>query len=522
MARRRQNGSCPRALLYTSAILVAWPALAGAQPSFEENARSADEGTSGSLEIPVEDIREEAMTVGRSAALREPDDLPLEEPLDPDAYVCGAGDTFELRFWGKQNLSITVTADLEGNTFIPKVGKVRVAGKSLSSARTQVLRAVHRYYPGLNTDLALLKPRVFFVHLVGDVKRPGTYRSNPRLRLSAVIAKAGGPTGSIRRIHIRHRDGSTATADLLLYHRTGETRYNPYLLDGDVVRVPKPGLEVAIEGPVHYPGRYELVATRDMAELMELAGGLRSSASRRLPIRLTRRNRDERRSVQNIRFAPGGRAPNMALRDDDQISIPGTGDLERSVMLVGAIVGADPADPATTIKRMAYVQGDTVRSLIERAGGVTVAADLKGAYIRRDGERMRRLDLESLLVRRDFRKDRPIRVGDTIVVPFKRRSVTVEGAVLKGGTFQFNPHFGMREYLASAGGISRNAQDEEEIRVIGDDGKVRSFAEDLKLRPGDTIIVPERNFSRSEVVQLVMSGAGIVLSAVALSYAVTR
>jgi polysaccharide export outer membrane protein len=522
MARRRQNGSCPRALLFTSAFLVAWPTLAGAQPSFEETTRSADEGTSGSLAIPVEDITEEAMSVGRSAALREPEDLPLEEPLDPDTYVCGAGDTFELRFWGKQNLSISVTADLEGNTFIPKVGKVRVAGKSLTAARTQVLRAVHRYYPGVSTDLGLLKPRVFLVHLVGDVKRPGAYKSNPRLRLSAVIAKAGGPIGSIRRIHIRHRDGSTATADLLLYHRTGETRYNPYLLDGDVVRVPKPGMEVAIEGPVHYPGRYELVATRDTAELMELAGGLRSSASRRLPIRLTRRDRHERRSTITLRFDRGGRLPTMALRDDDQISIPGTGELERSVILVGAVVGADPADPATTIKRMGYIEGDTVRSLLERAGGVTVAADLKGAYIRRDGERLRSLDLEALLVRRDFRKDRPVRIGDTIVVPFKRRSVTVEGAVMRSGSFQFNPHFGLREYLANAGGVSRNAQDTEEIRVIGDDGKVRTFADDLKVRPGDTIVVPERAFSRSEVVQLVMSGAGIILSAAALTYAVTR
>ncbi len=51
---------------------------------------------------------------------------------------------------------------------------------------------------------------------------------------------------------------------------------------------------------------------------------------------------------------------------------------------------------------------------------------------------------------------------------------------------------------------------------------MRSFSDDLKVRPGDTIVVPERNFSRAEIVQLVMSGAGPVLSAAALTYAVSQ
>ena len=163
-----------------------------------------------------------------------------------------------------------------------------------------------------------------------------------------------------------------------------------------------------------------------------------------------------------------------------------------------------------------------MRSLIERAGGVTVAADLRNAYVRRDGERLTRVDLERLLVQRDFRADRRVRIGDTIVVPFKRHSVVVEGAVIRAGAVQFNPRFGIHEYLASAGGASRYAQDEDEIKVFGADGKMRSFERDLRVAPGDTIVVPERNFSRSEVVQLVMSGAGLVLSAAALTYAVSR
>jgi hypothetical protein len=80
----------------------------------------------------------------------------------------------------------------------------------------------------------------------------------------------------------------------------------------------------------------------------------------------------------------------------------------------------------------------------------------------------------------------------------------------------------VREYVSNAGGATRYARSERDIRVIGADGRSRAFEPRLVIQPGDTIVVPERNFSRSEVVQLLMSGAGLVLSSVALGYALTR
>jgi polysaccharide biosynthesis/export protein len=515
-ARQPQIGRHLHRWLIAIALPVLTPGLAGAQGA-------ADQGDQiVGVEMPIDGSgAAEVMSVGRQAAMPGAADLALEEPIDPKDYVCGSGDAFELRFWGRQNLVVRLTVDLDGHAFIPKIGKVAVAGKTLASARTAILETVGRHYPGLQSDLTLIRPRDFVVHVAGRVKRPGVHRANPRMRLSALLGNAGGSAGSTRRIEIRHRDGTTVTADLLLYARTGDTRHNPYLLDGDVVDVPDAEVQVEIAGPVRAPGRYELIATRDLAELLELAGGLRSSASRALPIRVTRRSSEERKSMIKVPFE-GGRMPNLALQDDDQIAVPSTSELDRSVSLVGAVVGADPADPATTIKRLTYVEGDTVRSLIERAGGVTVAADLENAYIKRDGAELEKLDLERLLIRRDFTADRPITIGDTIVVPFKRRSIVVEGAVVRAGAFQFNPRFGVREYVESAGGATRFAKSQGDIRVIGADGKSRRFAGDVAVQPGDTIVVPERNFSRSEVVQLVMSGAGLVLSSVALGYALTR
>src|SRR5437899_7909320 len=92
--------------------------------------------------------------------------LPLEEPLDPDKYICGRGDIFELNFWGRQNFKLRMTVDLEGRAFISKVGYVAVVGKTLHQARDIVKAAVMRYFPGLNFDLSLIKPRTFFLHVV--------------------------------------------------------------------------------------------------------------------------------------------------------------------------------------------------------------------------------------------------------------------------------------------------------------------------------------------------------------------
>ena len=42
------------------------------------------------------------------------------------------------------------------------------------------------------------------------------------------------------------------------------------------------------------------------------------------------------------------------------------------------------------------------------------------------------------------------------------------------------------------------------------------------VMPGDAIMVPERNFSRAEVVQLLIAGAGLILSGVAITLAATQ
>ena len=171
--------------------------------------------------------------------------------------------------------------------------------------------SVARFFPKLDFGLTLVEPRTFIVQVVDDVVKPGPQPAKALDRVSTVIARAGGlgPNGSQRRIEIRRLDGTVLRADLLLYSLTGDVKHNPFVLDGDVVRVPFQNLVASIGGAVNRPGTFELVGTSDLAELVELAGGLAPGATRDLPVTIVRRIPGEKLKRLTFEFGTDGRFP---------------------------------------------------------------------------------------------------------------------------------------------------------------------------------------------------------------------
>jgi protein involved in polysaccharide export with SLBB domain len=460
---------------------------------------------------------------------------PVDVAVDPDAYVCGPGDVFELNFWGLQNFKLRSTVDLEGRAFVPKVGFFELKGKTLSEARRVFRESVERYYPRLSFDLVLAEPRTFMVQVVDAVGKPGSYPARAVDRLATIVARAGGlaPNGSQRRIEIRRRDGQVLHPDLLLFGLTGDVKHDPYLLDGDVVRVPFEDLAATITGGVNRPGRYELVDTRDLAELLSLAGGLAPNATKLIPVSVVSRQPDDRQDQKLVPFTPEGAPPQVALRHEDAVRVPVHSELQRSVTVVGAVVGAQvtrgkigdatataPEETSST-RRLPFVEGDTVRTLLDRVGGVGPLADLDRSYILRKGVPVP-VNLHALVMLKDLSADRPIELDDTLVVPFKRRNILIEGAVFKPGEYPFNPTFGIDQYLSLAGGPNRFAVGISDVRVVSPTGQMTPYKTDLRVDPGSTLVVPERNFSRAEVVQIVIAIATIVLSGATLVITATK
>lgn len=507
-----------------AALLAAlpWPvraqAVAQSPPGEERGAGSIPVQTGGFRGTGASPTPESASALGVVPP------VPIEEALDPTSYVCGRGDIFELNFWGRQNFRHRVTVDSEGRAFIPKMGYIKVAGRSLAQARAELKQAVARYFPGLSFDLSLLEPRTFLVHVVDGVRHPGLFPVRATERASVALEKAGGllENASRRRITIDRKDGQRVAVDVLRYQLKGDKRSNPFLMDGDLIRVPFEEVTVDISGAVNRPGHFELTGSKNLAEAVDLAGGFSVSVTRKLPIRIVRKGADDRAALIQVPFGGDESVPSVAVEASDTIYVPNVSDLQQTVLLIGAVAGSVATDEATSLRRLPFVEHDTVRSLLERAGGVNASADLKGSYIiRENGERVA-VDLEGLLVLRDFSRDLPVHIGDAIVVPYKRRSVIVEGAVSRPNAYPFNPQFSVLDYVSIAGGKTRFAQGIETIRLVSPSGKTVEFSPAMQVGPGDTIMVPEREFTRGEIVQLILAGAGLLVSSIAVFVALKR
>lgn len=95
----------------------------------------------------------------------------------------------------------------------------------------------------------------------------------------------------------------------------------------------------------------------------------------------------------------------------------------------------------------------------------------------------------------------PLEDGDTFSVPSRPLTVGVVGLVYNSGDFVYQPNQTVHQYLRLAGGVTPNA-DPENMYVLRADGSVLSGKgsslwagnrlDRSKLRPGDSIIVPEQ------------------------------
>jgi protein involved in polysaccharide export with SLBB domain len=102
--------------------------------------------------------------------------------------------------------------------------------------------------------------------------------------------------------------------------------------------------------------------------------------------------------------------------------------------------------------------------------------------------------------------------GDNFIVPSVPATVDIVGAVYDQNSFLFTPHGKVGDYLHMAGGPSRDADRKHEF-LIHADGKVVSYVSgkglwsdnfnNLRVYPGDSIIVPEKTFKPGALFELI-------------------
>jgi len=420
------------------------------------------------------------------------------------------------------------------------------------------------------------------VSVEGFVHSPAIYEYREGLRLTDVIRSVDElkPDADSHYVLIRrelppNRDVAAVSADLDAALRAPGSAVDVLLMPRDRIivfdlsagreRIIRPLLDqlrlqsnigrptevVSIDGKVRAPGDYPLEPGMTLTDLLR-AGGNLSDAAYGGKAELTRYriiNGDSRRTqlieVDLAAVLRGDRAANIVLEPFDSLSIkevPEWGDQE-NVTLTGEV-----RFPG----RYSIKRGETLRSVVDRAGGLTEFAFSEGSVFTRSELKEReqkQLDMladrvqndlvtlalrgaaaanqaqagsaltigQSLLAQirtskavgrlvidlpRTLRSqagsgaDIILRDGDRLVVPKFQQEVTVIGEVQTATSHLYRPELSREDYISQSGGVTRRA-DRDKIYVVRADGSVvasesgRWFSRSsVEMRPGDTIVVP--------------------------------
>jgi protein involved in polysaccharide export with SLBB domain len=219
---------------------------------------------------------------------------------------------------------------------------------------------------------------------------------------------------------------------------------------------------VQIEGEVKAPGVYRMEPGETLRDAVKKAGGL-SSHSYLYASELLRESTQKKREE---------RLQQMIQRMQKDLT-------ERAA----SVTANTPEDEAQERQRV-----QQQRELIERLAEVKPTGRIV-------------LELQPTDVTVEDIPAMPMEDGDRFLVPNKDETVQVLGAVYNENTFRFKPGKRLSTYLNHAGGPTRQG-DKGRMFVIRADGTVvsrqqgsglwNSRFEEMRLMPGDAIVVPER------------------------------
>jgi protein involved in polysaccharide export with SLBB domain len=443
------------------------------------------------------------------------DQLPMDLPVGPD-YVLGPGDGLNIDLWGSYSQRLKRSVDNEGRLALPEVGSIQVSGRTLGDVQHLVQTALRSQFRQLEADVSLSRLRTVRVYVVGDVHRPGAYDVSSLSTALNALYQAGGPTsrGSLRTLkHLRGKQliENVDIYDLLLKGvQSGTAR----LQSGDTLLVPTISRQITVEGMVRRPGVYELNGESNLAEVLELAGGVLPSGTLR-HVDVERVQSHESRSMLRLDIPENNNEPSVAkalaefkVQDGDQVKIsPILPFADKTVYLDGHIFRPG---------KYAYREGMKVTDLIQSFKDLMPEPYKQHAEIIRLNApdftpQILAFNLENALAGKD--QDLVLKPFDTVRV-FGRfdfedpPTITVTGEVRDPGDHVTNGATYLRDAVYLAGNTTPDAQlDDVQIFRHTHDGKLRVLSvnlskalagdarENILLEPKDRIFI-HKNLAR--------------------------
>lgn len=447
--------------------------------------------------------------------------LSSEGALNADEYKVGPGDLIFISVSGIDEKNFSVNIDPEGFLYIPRIGVIDLRNKTLAEAKNIIRQRLLKSFKDVDIHISLQNYRKIKVSLIGNIKSPSTFVLSSSSRLLDLIVISSGliKSSDIRNILITSKDGNNKKYDLLRFLRIGDYSQNPYLTDGDIVKIDKVEKIISLFGQIKFTGNYEFKEGETIDEILQIAGGL-----------LFKARKD---SIEIIRFTDDGKAQYSLFYSYYQIQKENIKLQNRDIIIVREIPDYYDVQYVQLNGEVKYpgvykIKKDetTLSQIINEAGGFKEKASLKDAILYRtkadstydpELERLRLIpradmtddeydylkarsrqkrgrvvvDFEKLFVQNDYSEDVILKVGDIISIPEKKEYISIIGQVVNPGNITYKAGLTIEDYISIAGGFSWRAK-EKDVRVIrANTGEWVEAVDVAELKPGDTIWVPE-------------------------------
>lgn len=375
------------------------------------------------------------------------------------------------------------------------------------------------------------------LEIKGAVYRPGFYQLDDRVNtVSKLVAVADGLRGdAFTNRALLHREREDYTLELIQVDLKGilngtapdiELKKNDVLTISNVNEIKDLGF-VTVVGEVANPGMFRFAANTTVEDIILQAGGLLESASTAKV--------DVSRRIKN----PASTEVNDTISELYSFTIDSDYNIDDESFVL------EPYDqvyvrrsPGYSVQNHVVVQGEVIfpgsyalrhkttrlSDVVKLAGGVSTAAYVKGAKLKRqmsDEERARfqstldmldnvkdsigvsrlnaadeysvGIDLEEALANPGSEADVVLRDGDVVIVPEYVTTVRVSGNVLYPNTVTYDPQMTVADYIEQAGGYGFRAKKNRAYIVYMNGSVGKAYKRSRRVvEPGCEIIVPEK------------------------------
>jgi protein involved in polysaccharide export with SLBB domain len=340
------------------------------------------------------------------------------------------------------------------------------------------------------------------VSIEGDVLRPGSYPMSQGMTLAALVRMAGGFTRSAYRDEADLSSYVVQNGQKVLVSHSivevekaldGDKNADVALKPGNVVSIRQLagwqdiGASMTINGEVEHAGSYGIEQGERLSSVLKRAGGFRVDAYPAAAVleRVQVRELDEQarqQMIQRIETTPVSFKPG-AMSTQDQATTQQSLQQQRQQIL--------------TTLRSGPASGRMVINISEDISKwENTSADIE------------------------------LRAGDTLVIPKRPNFVMVNGQVYNPIAISYVPGRDVEWYLRKAGGATPYGN-KKYIYVLRADGSIVPHGSswtgnnlmNLRLRPGDSVFVPEKIIGGSQVWQNII-GMAQIMSAAALPIAI--